>query len=573
MIKQQLAALIEAALANARADGTLAIDAVPTVTLEMPRSREHGDWATNIALALAPALKLPPREVASRILAHLPMGGASPIAKADIAGPGFLNLTLRPDWLGDILARIQSEGDAYGTSSEGNGQKIVVEFVSANPNGPITVAHGRNAAIGDALCNLLEATGHAVSREHYVNDALNSTQMNNFGRSVFLRYRELLGRPVSAPEESAPDWLYQGDYVADIARAVIATHGDAFADADIHDPQTVQTFRALSQEGMITQQRADLEAFGIHFDTWFAESDLYSDGRVQSAIDELTKRGHTYEADGALWLRSTTFGDDKDRVLVRASGAPTYIAGDAAYHKDKLDRGFDRAIDVWGSDHAGYIARTKATLAALGYDPARLQVLLYQLVRILKDGEFVKSSKRKGDVLELKADLIDEIGKDAARFFYLSRSPHSVLDIDVDLAKKTERDNPVYYVQYAHARIVQTIEKAQTEKNAAVPRANDANLSLLTEPGEVDLIKKLSDFPGEVAQAAADSAPQRVTQYARDLAALFHTFYDAGNRNAALRVVCDDEPTMKARLVLVDAARITLQNALSLLGVSAPDRM
>lgn len=571
MIKEQLAATIEAALDKAKTSGAMPLETVPAVSLEMPKNRAFGDWATNVALTLAPQLGRSPREVAAQIVGLLPVGDGSVIAKADIAGPGFINLTLRPDWLHDIVRRVAREGDAYGKSDAGQGQKIVVEFVSTNPNGPITVAGGRNAAIGDTLCNLLAATGNEVSREYYINDALNSKQMNDFGRSVFVRYRKLLGHAVEVNEDDAN--FYHGDYVTDVARELIETQGRAFEDADVNDPQTTATFRELSEAGMIAQQRADLEAFGVYFDTWYSEATLHADGRVAAAIEAMTRAGHTYTKDGALWLRATGFGDDKDRVLMRADGTATYIAGDAAYHKDKLDRGYDKAVNVWGADHAGYVARTKATVAALGYDPSRIDVLLYQLVRIIKNGEPVKSSKRKGNILELKADLIDEIGKDAARFFYLMRSPNTELDIDVDLAKKTEKDNPVYYVQYAHARIVQAMEKAREEKGASVPLADEADLSRLTEESETDLIKKLSDFPAEVSQAAQDYAPQRLTQYARDLAAVFHGFYDAGNRNPALRVVCDDVDTMKARLVLVDATRTVLKNALSLLGVGAPDRM
>jgi len=568
MIKEQLAAIITQALESAKADGDLALEVVPTVTLEMPKQKAHGDWATGVALGLARTLGMPPRDVAARIVSHLPIGDDALIAAAEIAGPGFINLRLRPDWLGDILKRIEAQGETYGRAEAGGGQRIVVEFVSTNPNGPITVAGGRNAAIGDTLCSLLTAAGNTVSREYYINDALNSVQMNNFGRSVFLRYRELLGHPGEEWEE-----MYRGDYVLDVAREVLAEHGEEFADADTDDPQTTRTFRDLSEAGMIAQQKADLEAFGVSFDTWFSEATLHADGRVARAIEQVTERGYTYEKDGALWFKSTAFGDDKDRVLLRSDGTPTYMTGDLAYSKDKLDRGFDRAINVWGADHAGYVARTKASLAALGYDPARLDVLLYQLVSIVKGGEVVMSSKRKGNILELKADLIDEIGRDAARFFFLMRSPYSALEIDVDLARKTEKDNPVYYVQYAHARIVQAIDKAREEKGVSVPGAGEADLSLLTEDAETDLIKKLSELPNEVVLAAAEYAPQRIVQYARDLAAVFHSFYDSGNRTPALRVVCDDPETMKARLVLVHATRTVLRNVLALLGLSAPERM
>ena len=568
MIKEQLTGIIADALQSAKTSGDLALETLPDITLEMPKNRAHGDWATGVALGLARTLGMPPRDVAAKLVGHLPIGGDALIAKADIAGPGFLNLTLRPDWLGGILERITVAGDTFGQSDKNAGQSVIVEFVSTNPNGPITVAGGRNAALGDTLCSLLAATGCKVWREYYINDALNSVQMNNFGRSVFFRYRELLGHPDEPPAD-----IYGGDYIADVARAVLAAHGNAYESGRYDDPETVNTFRELSEAGMIAQQKADLEAFGVRFDQWFSEATLHADGSVVQAIEILKQRGYTYEKDGALWLKATEFGDDKDRVLMRADGTPTYIAGDVAYHKNKFDRGFDRAINVWGADHAGYVARTKAAVAALGYDPARLDVLLYQLVSIVKDGEVVISSKRKGNILELKADLIDEIGKDAARFFFLMRSPHSALEIDINLAKKTEKDNPVYYVQYAHARIVQAIEKAREEKGVSVPAASDADLSRLTEETETDLIKKLGELPQEIALAAQEQAPQRIVQYARDLAATFHTFYDAGNRNPALRVVCDDPETRKARLVLVDAARIVFRNVLTLLGLSAPERM
>jgi len=568
MIKEQLAEVVTKALKNAQKSGDLALEAIPEVTLEMPKNRRYGDWAVSVALGLARTLGMPPRDVAAKIISHLPIGGESLIAKAEIAGPGFINLTLRPDWLADILRRIEREGAAFGQSTSGMGQRILIEFVSTNPNGPITVAGGRNAAIGDTLAALLTATGYEVSREYYINDALNSVQMNNFGRSVLFRYRELLGHHDDPPAD-----IYGGDYIVDVAREVLAQQGRMYENGRYDDPETITTFRELSEKGMIAQQKADLEAFGVTFDRWFSEATLHTDGRVTQAIEALTQRGFTYQKDGALWFKSTEFGDDKDRVLTRADGTPTYMAGDAAYHKDKFDRGYDRVINVWGADHAGYVARTKASVAALGYDATRLYVLLYQLVTIVKNGEAVLSSKRKGNILELKADLIDEIGKDAARFFFLMRSPHSALEIDINLAKKTEKDNPVYYVQYAHARIVQAIEKAREEKGVAVPAASEANLSLLTEETEADLIKKLSELPEEIALAANEYAPQRLVQYARDLAAVFHTFYDGGNRNPALRVVCEDPEMLKARLVLVNAARIVLKNTLTLLGLSAPERM
>jgi arginyl-tRNA synthetase len=536
----------------------------------MTKNKAHGDWATNVALVLAPTLRMAPHAVAKIIVQHIAVDDPL-IASAQVAGPGFINLTLHPRWLAEMVQAIDRAGENFGTSSDNAGSKVLVEFVSANPNGPITLGHGRNAAIGDVLASLFAAVGFTVHREHYVNDALNSTQMNNFGKSVIYRYKQVLGQNV--PPEDEYEWLYRGDYVTDIARNILARSGDIYANVDMNDPDTVVLFRNLAQEGMLAEQESDLAAFGVKFDSYFNESTLHDDGSVANAIEELKKSGHSYVKDGALWFRTTDFGDDKDRVLLRENGTPTYIAGDLAYHKNKFDRGYDRCVDVWGADHAGYIARTKAAVSALGYDASKLDIVLYQLVKILKNGEFVTSSKRKGDVLCLKADLIDEIGKDAARFYFLVRSPNTDIDIDIDLAKKTDKENPVYYVQYAHARICQTLDKAKEIGDDLTDIASRADLSLLTLESESDLVKKLSEYPEEVRISAQEYAPHRLVQYARDLASTFHSYYDSGNRNAGLRVVCEDAPTREARLALVNVTRIVLKNVLALLGISAPERM
>ena len=431
MVKEQLTDIIIAALQAARESGELAgLSEIPTPALEAPKSREHGDYATNVAMVLAKPLGKPPRLVAEAVVKYLPQQDL--IKSTEIAGPGFINFKLNHDWLQDLLRRIEREGDDYGKETAAEPLKIQVEFVSANPNGPITVAHGRGGAIGDVLASLLSAVGNDVQREFYVNDALNSTQMNNFGRSVHFRYMQLLGHDMGSDDL---DWLYRGDYVTDIARKAIAQAGSSLAELDISQPSTVQKFRELAQDGMQQEQIDDLAAFGVRFDQWFSEATLHDSGAVARDIQQLTDQGFTYKLDGALWLKSTLFGDDKDRVLLRADGSPTYIAGDVAYHKAKLER-FDKVIDVWGADHGGYIARTKAAVAACGFDPERVYVLLFQLVRIMKNGELVRSSKRRGNVLELRADLIDEIGKDAARFFFLSRSSDTSLDIDMDLARE-----------------------------------------------------------------------------------------------------------------------------------------
>ena len=571
MIKNELAATIAAALEDARSKGELNLESIPPISLEVPKNRLHGDWSTNVAMTAARPGGQSPVDLANQIISILPLGQGL-IASAEVAGPGFINIKLDPSWVASTVKSILAQGESYGRSDAGAGRKVLVEFVSTNPNGPITVAGGRNAALGDTIASLLAATGWSVTREYYINDALNSVQMINFGKSVLHRYKQLIGVPTGIIEPGAdePDWLYAGDYVIDIARSIAEAEGKRFEDASPDDPQTIQTFRDFAQDGMIAEQQADLAAFGVEFDNWFSEASLHSDGRVPAAIAFLKESGFTYEKDGALWLRSTEFGDDKDRVLVRANGTPTYIAGDVAYFFVLFVWGFVVAIDVWGADHAGYVARTKAAVAELGYDPARLEIVLYQLVRIMKDGEFLKSSKRRGDVLELKSDLVDEIGKDAARFFYLTRSANTELDIDVDLAKRTERDNPVYYVQYAHARVKQALDKADP---VLLKDIDGADLSLLTQDGEIDLVRKLAEYPGEVSAAAKDRAPHRITQYLRELASTFHTFYDAGNRSPELRINGVDSASTKARLALATATGLVLRNALSILGVSAPDRM
>ena len=577
MIKQQLTQMIQQSLQRAQESGALprseelsAAGVQPE--LDVPKQKTHGDYATNIALILAKPLKLAPRQIAQALANHLETSGTD-VERVEIAGPGFINFYLRPGWLHEIVRSIVHTQDQYGRAHTNDGKSVQIEFVSANPNGPITVAHGRGGAIGDALGSLLSATGWRVEREFYINDALNSTQMNNFGRSVHMRYLQQLGVEVGPDDlENGPDWLYRGDYVNEIARNIVGRVGAQYAVADIDDPATIQLFRDLAQEGMEDEQKADLRSFGIVFDTWFSENTLHESGKVREAIALLTERGHTYELDGALWLRSTAFGDDKDRVLLRAGGAPTYIAADVAYHIDKFARGFDRLINIWGADHGGYVARMKAVVAATGYDPDRLDILLFQLVRISKDGEMVRGSKRKGNVLELRADLVDEIGKDAARFFFLMRSSDTSLDIDIDLAREQSAKNPVFYVQYAHARCCRILEKAAaqaiTEEQIAA-----ADLSLLTAPLEIDLMKQLGDYPDQIVYAAERYAPHAITTYLRELAAALHLFYDAGSNDPALRVLGDEAAVTAARLYLVQAARVVLRNALTLLSLSSPVAM
>ncbi len=551
-----MVALLEQALQKAKEAGDLPITQMPEITVEPPRVKEFGDFASNVAMLLTRELKKPPQQIAATIVKHLPEDPL--VSKVEVAGNGFINFTLHPDWLYDVLRDIQQKGDAYGRWNVGQGKRVNVEFVSANPNGPITVAHGRGGAIGDVLANLLEAVGYQVTREFYVNDATNSLQMQHFARSLVVRYRQLLGEDVELPEDG-----YAGEYLVDIARDLLEKEGKHLAEGD--EDTVIERFRAYAEDAMKRQQQQDLADFGIVFDVWFSENSLHTGGQVAQAIEELKARGYAYEHDGALWLRSTAFGDDKDRVLVRNNGQPTYIAADAAYHKNKFERGFDYLIDIWGPDHHGYVARTKAAVAALGYPVENFEVLIYQIVRLFKGGDLVRMSKRAGNVVTLR-DVLEEVGKDAARFFFLMRSHDSPLDFDLELAKKESSENPVYYVQYAHARIC-SILRVAGEQGWTVPAAAETDLSVLREEQELALMKKLDEFPEEVLTSATERAPHRLTRYSMEVADAFHKFYDT------CRVVSDDRSLTQARLVLVDATRIVLKNVLGLLGVTAPERM
>ncbi len=557
MIRDKLAENIKKALLAAKESGGLQFEELPEIALEPPKNKAFGDFTSNVAMVLAAQMGMKPREVADKVVAQLGDAGGL-IERAEVAGAGFINLYLKPDWLYDILRRIGAEGEAYGQSNVGNGMKVQVEYVSANPNGPITVAHGRGAAIGDTLANLLAASGYDVTRESYINDAPNSTQMQNFAKSVHARYMQALGHDYPMPEDG-----YMGDYVMDIAKEMVKEYGDKWLSTP--EEERIKTFQSLAEEEMLKVQKDNLKQFGVQFDVWFSEATLHADSKVSKAIETLKERGYAYEKAGALWLKSTAFGDDKDRALVRSNGQPTYIAADAAYHLDKFNRGFERVIDCWGPDHHGYIARTKAAVAALGCNPGNLEIIIYQAVRLLSGGEIVMMSKRAGDVV-LMSELIDEVGKDAARFFFLMRSHDSTLDFDLELAKEQSSENPVYYVQYAHARICSILRKAEDE-GVRVPSAAEADLSVLKEDAEADLIKKLAELPDLVAEAAEIREPHRLTRYAQDLAAIFHKFY------TECKVVGEDEKLTAARLVLVDSARMVLANTLRLLGISAPEKM
>jgi arginyl-tRNA synthetase len=580
-LKQQLQELFAAAVATLKRDGVLASDQQVAVRFERARQKQHGDFATNMALSLAKTCGRAPRELAQLIIDALP--AAPEIVKVEIAGPGFINVFLAADSRFQVVGAIRDAGHGYGRSTIGAGQKVVLEFVSANPTGPLHVGHGRGAAFGDSVARLLAAAGFEVVTEYYVNDA--GRQMDILAVSVWLRYLELCGEQIAFPDNA-----YQGDYIFDIAATVHREHGDSyrhpgdkvFADIEGEDIESqldslIQRTRTLlGQEGyryvlgvglgaLTTDIRGDLEQFNVNYDRWFSERSLIDDHHVDNAIQALAKSGNIFERDGALWFRSTAFGDEKDRVVVRENGAPTYFAADIAYHLNKLERGFDRLIDVWGADHHGYMPRMKAALKAMDYDADRLVVLLVQFAVLYRGGEKVSMSTRAGEFVTLR-ELRQEVGTDAARFFYVQRKSEQHMDFDLDLAKSQSNENPVYYVQYAHARICSVFRQA-TEKHIDTSDLDDADLSLLGESHEIALINTLSRFPEVVENAATNYEPHQVAYYLRNLANDFHTYYNAHNFLGV-------EPNLRrARVALIDATRQVLANGLELIGVHAPDKM
>jgi arginyl-tRNA synthetase len=538
----------------ARAASRLGADGVEFV-LERPRDAGHGDLATNLAMVLARRERANPRKTAERVLAELRLP-PDVVERTEIAGPGFINFWLSEDQLAAAHRRIIEEGPAYGRSTFGAGLKVNVEFVSANPTGPLHVGHGRGAALGDGISALLEWTGHAVAREFYINDA--GVQIDRVAQSLWVRVRELAGH-----ESAIPEGGYHGDYLRENAREVLEREGPGFA--DLPDVEGVRRCRELALRIQREEQDRDLAEFGVRFDVMSSEQAIYDSGRVERALGLLHDRGLTYESEGALWLRTTSFGDDKDRVLRKSDGSFTYLVPDIAYHLDKHDRGFDRAIDVWGADHHGYIPRMRAVLAALGLPPEFFDVALVQLVKVVRGGEEVKMSKRSGEFVTLR-DLFEEVGVDAARYFFLMRKGASPLDFDVDLAKRQTDENPVFYVQMAHARlsgIFRTAERSAESVTGAL------DLGALPAPQDAELLKKLTTFPEVVEKAAREREPHRITVYLHELATVVHAWYHHTRAVGAP----EGPPTEQARLLLARAARIVLANALSLLGIAAPDRM
>ncbi|MCY9375243.1 arginine--tRNA ligase [Bacillus spizizenii] len=527
---------------------------IPNVVLETPKDKTHGDYSTNMAMQLARIAKKAPRQIAEEIVAHFDKGKAS-IDKLDIAGPGFINFYMNNHYLTKLIPSVLEAGEAYGETNIGNGERVQVEFVSANPTGDLHLGHARGAAVGDSLCNVLSKAGYEVSREYYINDAGN--QINNLALSVEVRYFEALGLEKPMPEDG-----YRGEDIIAIGKRIAEEYGDRFAKEE--ESERLAFFREYGLKYELEKLRKDLENFRVPFDVWYSETSLYQNGKIDKALEALREKGHVYEEDGATWFRSTTFGDDKDRVLIKKDGTYTYLLPDIAYHKDKLDRGFDKLVNVWGADHHGYIPRMKAAIEALGYENGTLEVEIIQLVHLYKNGEKMKMSKRTGKAVTMR-DLIEEVGLDAVRYFFAMRSADTHMDFDLDLAVSTSNENPVYYAQYAHARICSMLR--QGEEQGLKPAA-DLDFSHIQSEKEYDLLKTIGSFPEAVAEAAEKRIPHRVTNYIYDLASALHSFY-----NAEKVIDPENEEKSRARLALMKATQITLNNALQLIGVSAPEKM
>jgi arginyl-tRNA synthetase len=527
---------------------------IPDVILEIPKEKAHGDYSTNMAMQLARVAKKAPRMIAEALIENFDTSKAS-IEKIELAGPGFINFYMNNAYLTDLIPTVLEAGEKYGETNVGGKEKVQVEFVSANPTGDLHLGHARGAAVGDSLCNILAKAGYDVSREYYINDAGN--QINNLAKSVEARYFQALGLDKQMPEDG-----YHGTDIIGIGKTLAEEYGDKYVNVD--EQERFEFFREYGLKVEMAKLQKDLEDFRVKFDVWYSETSLYKNGKIDEALKVLTKSGYIYEEDGATWLRSTDFGDDKDRVLIKQDGSYTYLTPDIAYHKDKLDRGFEKLINIWGADHHGYIPRMKAAIQSLGYASDALEVEIIQLVHLYKDGEKMKMSKRTGKAVTMR-DLVDEVGLDATRYFFAMRSSDTHLDFDLDLAVSESNENPVYYAQYAHARICSILRSGEEQGLTA---DQNADFSLIGAEKEIELLKKLGEFPQAVGEAALKRVPHRITNYIMELAATFHSFYNAE------KVLDSEQPERtKARLALINAVQITIKNALNLIGVSAPERM
>lgn len=551
-MKERLQKEIDQALAHLAREGWFPITAAPATALTIPKRPEHGDYATNAAMALGKIAGKNPRDLAAALVNALGDAGGL-IERAEIAGPGFINFFVRSAGLFDVLGRVETEGDAYGRTDTGAGRRVLVEFVSANPTGPLHIGHGRGAVNGDVLASLLDWAGHAVEREYYINDA--GLQIQTLGRSTWLRYRQIIEGKI----EPLPEGLYQGDYMLDHARALREERGDGVGEDAIPEISLWTGGRIL------LEILDDLGKLGVRFDRCFSEKTLHDDGTVAAKLAFLRDAGHAFDLDGALWFRTTEFGDDKDRVLIKSNGEKTYLAADVAYHANKIDRGFDELVDIWGADHHGYVARMRAAIAALGKSPDMLTVMLIQMVNLLRAGERVSMSTRAGEFYTLQ-ELREEVGADAVRWFFLMRRYDAQLDFDVDLAKEQSNKNPVFYVQYMHARICSIFAKA-AEAGVAVPCFADVDVTKLVEPEEIQIAQLIAEMPHIIAKSALEREPHRLTVYLSELAGTFHPYYFKH------RILTDDAALSAARLALCAAVKQTTKNALAVLGISAPETM
>ncbi len=527
---------------------------MPNVVLETPKDKEHGDYATNMAMQLARIAKKAPRQIAEEIVANIDKSKAA-VSTIEIAGPGFINFYMDKSFLRDIIPLVLEAGSDYGKTNVGNGKKIQVEFVSANPTGDLHLGHARGAAVGDSLCNILEKAGYDVQREYYINDAGN--QIHNLTISLEARYYQALGLDKPMPEDG-----YHGEDIVGFGKQLAEEYGDRFVHVSEEERHAFLREYGLKKE--LEKIKNDLAEFRVEFDNYYSETSLYTSGKVIETLKLLKEKGETYEHEGATWFRSTKYGDDKDRVLVKNDGTYTYLTPDIAYHKDKLERGFEELVNIWGADHHGYIPRMKAAIQALGYDQNQLDVQIIQMVSLYQNGEKVKMSKRTGKAVTMR-DLMEEVGTDATRYFFAMRSADTHLDFDMDLAVSKSNENPVYYVQYAHARICSIIRQAE---EAGMKLTEKANLEHISSEKEYDLLKKIGEFPEAVADAAMKRSPHRMTNYVFDLASTFHSFY-----NAERVIDQENEERSLAKLALVKAAQQTIQNALKLIGVHAPEKM
>lgn len=550
-VEKELRTGLKGALSKALEGKKVNEDKLPEVELEVPRDKEHGDYASNIAMVMASKFNLSPREVAELILDNF---SSNLVEKAEVAGPGFINFKLNNNWLYENLKRIKEMKKEYGKVNYGEGEKVQIEFVSANPTGPLHLGHSRGAVVGDVVGSIMEKAGYDVDREYYINDAGN--QMEILGKSTLIRYKQACGEDVDLPENA-----YVGDYIKDIAREIKNEMGEDLLSWS--ESKQLDYCQEFAYEKMLENIKDDLNEFGIEFDVWFSERTLHENNEIEESVRVLRDRGYIYDKEGAVWFKSKEFGDDKDRVVIKSDGNPTYLAADIAYHLNKLERGYDTLINVWGADHHGYIDRVRAVIEAFGYPGETLEIIIVQFVSLLRGGEKVPMSKRAGEFVTMR-DIIDEVGKDAARYFYIMRSSDSHLDFDLELAKEESSDNPVYYIQYAHARIQSILENIDIEEEAG---ELTPDLSLLTEEAEIDLMKHLAYFPRTIQMSAERREPHHLANYAYDLANYFHVFYNK------CRVINDDRDLSRARLYLVMAARQVLRNSLEIMGISAPDQM